>query len=336
MAHSPTLTSNKKVIDSTNKTLAHASAIQDNFIQAKYIQASPLQKLHNPLLEKAKVTLYVKRDDLIHPEFGGNKWRKLKHNLTYAKENGYQTLLTFGGAWSNHIYATAAAGKFFGFNTIGLIRGEEHLPLNETLSFAQDCGMQLHYLDRVIYRDKDKPEFLNKIKQQFGNVYILPEGGSNPLAIKGCREIIQEINSELKQYDVICCASGTGATLAGLISEFEDSPNNPNTEIIGFSALKGGDFLINDVKRFLKNTQSRTSWSIETKYHFGGYAKINNALKEFMKSFEAQFKFQLDAVYTSKMFYGLFHLIENNHFEAGTTIVAIHSGGIQGNRGFNL
>ncbi len=151
---------------------------------------SPLQQLKSPFLENANISLYIKRDDLLHPEFGGNKWRKLKHNLIYAKNNNYETLLTFGGAWSNHIYATAAAGKHFGFNTIGIIRGEEYSPLNATLAFAKDCGMQLHYIDRARYKQKNSTPFLENIKKQFGDVYILPEGGSNALAMKGREEII--------------------------------------------------------------------------------------------------------------------------------------------------
>ena len=299
------------------------------------LNPSPLQRLQGPLLEQADVQLYVKRDDLIHPQFGGNKWRKLKYNLEHARKNQFDTLLTFGGAWSNHIYATAAAGKHFGFNTIGLIRGEEHKPLNATLSFAKDCGMQLHYINRAEYRQKAEAAYLTKIKQQFADVYILPEGGSNSLALRGCAETVTEINNELeKPFDFICCASGTGATLAGLISMI-----NPDQTAIGFSALKGGEFLNHDVETFLqleKITSSTKNWRIETEFHFGGYAKVNDALLQFMSEFELQYGFALDAVYTGKMFYGLFELIKAKKFEPGTSIIAIHSGGLQGNKGFNL
>lgn len=299
------------------------------------VNPSPLQRLQSPLLEQADVQLYVKRDDLIHPRFGGNKWRKLKYNLEHARKNQFDTLLTFGGAWSNHIYATAAAGKHFGFNTIGLIRGEEHKPLNATLSFAKKCGMQLHYINRAEYRQKAEAAYLTKIKQQFADVYILPEGGSNSLALRGCAETVTEINNELdKPFDFICCASGTGATLAGLISMI-----NPEQTAIGFSALKGGEFLNHDVETFLqreKITSSTKNWRIETGFHFGGYAKVNDALLRFMSEFELQYGFALDAVYTGKMFYGLFELINEKKFEPGTSIIAIHSGGLQGNKGFNL
>jgi 1-aminocyclopropane-1-carboxylate deaminase/D-cysteine desulfhydrase-like pyridoxal-dependent ACC family enzyme len=303
---------------------------------------SPLQRLQSTFLDRADIQLYVKRDDLIHPQFGGNKWRKLKYNLVHARENQFDTLLTFGGAWSNHIYATAAAAKHFGFNSIGIIRGEKHTPLNPTLSFAKKCGMQLHYITRAEYRQKHEDHYLEKLKQEFGNVYLLPEGGSNALAVKGCKEIVDEINYEISSpFDVICCASGTGATLAGLVRAIE-----PEQSAIGFSALKGGDFLRDDVETFLMRTEqedvntsadnARSNWTIEQRFHFGGYAKTDDELIDFMQRFQSQYGIELDAVYTGKMFYGLFKLIESGAFKPGTVIVAVHSGGLQGNKGFNL
>ena len=305
------------------------------------ITASPLQQLKSAFLDKANVNLFVKRDDLIHPEFGGNKWRKLKYNLIHAKKNSFDTLLTFGGAWSNHIYATAAAGKQFGFNTIGIIRGEKHCPLNATLSFAEDCGMQLYYVDRKQYRQKDEPSFQEKLIKQHGNAYILPEGGSNSLALKGCEEIIQEINTQLNEpFDIICCASGTGATLAGIIAAIASDESNHKQIAVGFSALKNGAFLKTEVNNFLKRYGTEypllTDWNIECNYHFGGYAKINDELIQFMKNFQSQYNITLDAVYTAKMFYGLFEQIKTGTIKPGSTIIAIHSGGLQGNKGFNL
>ena len=299
---------------------------------------SPLQQLHNEILDKTGVQLYVKRDDLIHPQFGGNKWRKLKYNLIDAREKQNDTLLTFGGAWSNHIYATAAAASHFGFHSIGMIRGEEHTPLNPTLNFAKSCGMQLHYIDRDQYRLKHQPDYLEKIKQKFGDVYLLPEGGSNELALVGCEEIVHEIYESGQEFDVICCASGTGATLAGLARTIT------GTQLaIGFSALKGGDFLCEEVTSFLNSPDSeaaspssKKNWQVEQDFHFGGYAKIDEQLIRFMKQFQAQHGFELDAVYTGKMFYGLFNRIESGYFKPGTVIIAVHSGGLQGNKGFNL
>ena len=296
---------------------------------------SPLQQLDSPLLKEANIHLYVKRDDLLHPEFGGNKWRKLKYNLIYARENNFNTLLTFGGAWSNHIYATAAAGKHFGFNTIGIIRGEQSEIPSETLLFAEKCGMHLHYISRSEYRQKNKNNFLQAIRKKFNNPYILPEGGSNALAIKGCEEIIDEINLVMNgSFNTICCASGTGATLAGLINKIK-----AQQAAIGFSALKNGDFLINDVNSFLLEEKTKSianNWRIETEFHFGGYAKINPRLINFIQSFQEQYNIPLDAVYTGKMFYGLLSLIKRKHFPPGSKIIAIHSGGLQGNKGFKL
>ncbi len=296
---------------------------------------SPLQQLDSPFLDEANIQLYVKRDDLLHPKFGGNKWRKLKYNLISARENNVNTLLTFGGAWSNHIYATAAAGKHFGFNTIGIIRGEQSETPSETLLFAEKCGMHLHYISRSEYRQKNRNDFLQAIRKKFNSPYILPEGGSNALAIKGCEEIIDEINMDIDApFDAICCASGTGATLAGLVNKIKTEQM-----AIGFSALKNGNFLIDDVNAFLreKKTKSTTnSWRIETEFHFGGYAKITPELINFIQTFQAQYNIPLDVIYTGKMFYGLFSLIKRKHFLPGSKIIAIHTGGLQGNKGFKL
>ncbi len=306
------------------------------------IANSPLQRLQSPFLQKAGIQLYVKRDDLIHPQFGGNKWRKLKYNLIHFKENKFDRLLTFGGAWSNHIYATAAAGKHFNINTIGLIRGEQHTPLNACISFARECGMELHYIDRVSYREKNELAYQQHLQEQFSNVYILPEGGSNLLALKGCKEIVSEINAEIDQpFDLICCASGTGATLAGIISAINADPGGANQRAIGFSALKGGEFLQQDVLSFLQQENpgkeiADNNWNIESRFHFSGYAKINDELVRFMRDFRNTYGFELDAVYTAKMFYGLFKQIESGVFRQGSSIVAVHSGGLQGNKGFNL
>ena len=319
-----------------SEVIAHSSTGHSN-LDVSALAVSPLQQLQSPFLEQANVLLYVKRDDLIHPQFGGNKWRKLKYNLINARENQFDTLLTFGGAWSNHIYATAAAGKHFGFKTIGIIRGEQHSPLNATLSFAKACGMQLHYITRAEYRQKNEALFIQKLTQKFGNVYILPEGGSNALAIKGCKEIVNEISQQLdRPFDTICCASGTGATLAGLISAIKPAPAKHQPLAIGFSALKGGHFLNDEVKAFLQDKKVHANWRIESSFHFGGYAKINDELIHFMQEFQPQYGFALDAVYTGKMFYGLFNLIQNKTFKRGTTIITLHSGGLQGNAGYNL
>ena len=291
-----------------------------------------IQKIEDDLLLENKINLYLFRDDLNGPIKGnphvtGNKWRKLKYNIQEAKKIKSTTLLTFGGAFSNHIHATAAAGKAFGLKTIGLIRGEEHLPLNPTLQFAIENDMHIQYLDRTTYKKKSEDDFINQLKIKFPNAYILPEGGTNSLAIKGSQEITNDISIP---YDCICCPCGTGGTLTGVIAS-----SNPTTNILGFSALKG-NFLAGEIQQLLIKNQLNKSnkWSINSDYHFGGYAKIKPPLIHFIKNFKEKHNIQLDPVYTGKMMFGIFDLIEKKYFKEHTNIVAIHTGGQQGIAGF--
>lgn len=294
---------------------------------------SPLHSIEVP--GGKDITLLLKREDLLYhpsaPEFCGNKWRKLKYNLYEAADLGHETLLTFGGAFSNHIAAVAAAGRLLGFRTIGLIRGEADAANNPTLAKAQDYGMELHFLTRTMYREKNDPAFRQKLTHQFGEVFILPEGGSNELALKGCEELADEIvlQSGTKLPDVVCCAAGTGGTMAGLIRGF-----GGKTHLMGFPALKGS-FMTAAVQDFLPQADPG-NWSINSDYHFGGYAKHSPQLIEFIRKFHQQHQILLDPVYTGKMLFGVFDLIEKGHFAAGSTVLAIHSGGIQGNSGMNL
>ena len=252
----------------------------------------------------------------------------MKYNLAAAAQQKHDTLLTFGGAYSNHIYATAAAGKRLGFRTIGIIRGEAHDQLNATLQFARDCGMQLEYVDRATYRNKSSADYITSLEKKYGRFYLLPEGGSNTLALKGCAEIVEEINQE---FDFICSACGTGATLAGIISGL-----NKTQQAIGFPVLKGGDFLTGEIQNFLQQAgiKSAAHWQLNSDYHFGGYAKTTAELWTFIEQFEKDFNVPLDGVYTGKMFFGLFDLIKQGYFVRGSRIVAIHTGGLQGNSGF--
>ena len=287
----------------------------------------PVQKLENELLREKQIELYVRREDLLHPEVSGNKWRKLKYNLLAAAEQNADTLLTFGGAFSNHIAAVSAAGKLFGFRTIGVIRGEEHFPLNPTLQKAAEKGMQLHYLDRETYRHKNAIEFQEKLKQQFGRVYIIPEGGTNTLALKGCAEIINDMQQE---FDVLCCSAGTGGTAAGLLCGL-----NGNKQTHVFSALKG-NFLKAEIDALTQLGCGKTfrNWVLQTDYAFSGYAKTKPQLFAFMKDFEQQFQIPLEPVYTGKMFFGLFDLIGKDYFPVSSKLLAVHTGGLQGNAGF--
>lgn len=304
----------------------------DFFGNTPFRLPTPLQPIQDTVTEAAGITLYMKREDLIHPQISGNKSRKLKYNLLEAKKRGKDTLLTFGGAYSNHIYAVAAAGKLFNFCTIGIIRGEETLPLNPTLTFATACGMQLHYINRSDYRLKDTTEFTTQLIEKFGNFYLIPEGGSNALAVKGCMEIVEEITVP---FDYLCCACGTGGTMAGLIAALEGQQ-----KAIGFSALKGGGFLYDEVKSLLKDYYSLhpsswnviipNNWEINLDHHFGGYAKTTPELINFIQTFETAHAIPLEQVYTGKMLFGLYDLIKKGYFRRGETIVAIHTGGLQG------
>lgn len=259
----------------------------------------------------------------------GNKWHKMKYNLQEARKQGKNTLLTFGGAYSNHIYATAAAGKIFNLNTIGIIRGEEHLPLNPTLSFAKDNGMKLYYLDRTSYREKNSPEIINQLRKKFGDFYLLPEGGTNEFAVKGCGEIISKINID---FNFVCCPCGTGGTLAGLISGLQG-----HNFALGFAVLKGASFLKRDVSSLLKisGNSSLINWDINLDYHFGGYAKFNSALMDFISRFTLLTKIPIEPIYTGKMLFGIYDLISKDYFNEGSRIVALHTGGLQGLRGLS-
>lgn len=265
----------------------------------------------------------VKREDLLHAEVSGNKWRKLKYNLITAKTEGHDTLLTFGGAYSNHIHASAAAASEMGFKSIGIIRGEEHLPLNDTLKFATRKGMRLEYMARDQYSNKNAVDIIDELKRKFGEFFLVPEGGTNDLAIQGCEEIITELTTP---FDYICCAAGTGGTVSGLIAGLDG-----HHQALGFSALKG-KFLHQTVAELLARTQGKTydNWQMMDDYHFGGYAKINAELINFIRNFWYKHHILLDPIYTGKMMYGIYDLIHKGHFPTGSRILALHTGGIQG------
>ncbi len=289
---------------------------------------SPLQQLFDPLFEEKKVQFWLKREDLNHPTLPGNKWRKLKYNLQAAKSAGKETLLTFGGAYSNHIAAVAAAGAAFGFSTIGIIRGEEAAIQNKTLMQAVEQGMQLHFISRASYREKENSDFIDQLYTTFGEFYLLPEGGTNDLAVKGCEEIANEITID---YDYLCCSCGTGGTLAGLITA-----DQGHHQLLGFSALKGIQDMEDKISALVMTRSGKqfTNWSVNHQYHFGGYAKLPPELFDFIETFLLKNNILLDPVYTGKMLFGLNDLIRMDYFERGSIIIAIHTGGLQGWNGF--
>lgn len=277
------------------------------------------------LLHDKKISLAIKREDLLHPQISGNKYRKLKYNLIEAKKKGFKTLLTFGGAYSNHIVATAYAGKKEGFHTIGVIRGEELVhswQQNPTLQLAVEHGMRLHFITRGQYQRKEEESVLNTLRETYGAFYLLPEGGSNVLAVKGCEEIL---NASDVDFDIICTAVGTGGTLAGLANAAHN-----NQLVMGFPALKG-DFLNDSIRKFV----ARSNWELVTDYHFGGYAKVTKELVVFINQFRKQTGIPLDPVYTGKMIFGILEMVKGGQFKPHTRILAIHTGGLQGIFGMN-
>jgi 1-aminocyclopropane-1-carboxylate deaminase len=276
-------------------------------------------------IENSSVRLFVRREDLIHPFVSGNKFRKLRYNLAEAEKQNFTKLVTFGGAFSNHIAAVAFAGKLLGFETIGIIRGDEleaNWRDNPTLVFANSCGMQFEFVSREVYRTKEDVFFLDALKTKFGDFYSIPEGGTNELAVKGCEEILTETD---KEFDYVCVSVGTGGTISGLInSAFEGQ------KIIGFPALKG-DFLQKDICKFAK----KDNWILNLDYHFGGYGKVTDELIAFINRFNEKYKIPLDPIYTGKMVFGVLDLIEKDFFKKEAKILLIHTGGLQGIEGIN-
>lgn len=285
-------------------------------------------KVENQLVfsdEETNIEVFIKREDMIHPFVSGNKFRKLKYNLIEAKKKGFKVLLTFGGAFSNHIAAVSAAGRLEGFETIGIIRGEElgdKIPENPTLSFAQQNGMQLEFVSRTQYREKKDEKFIKSLEEKFGQFYLIPEGGTNDLAVQGCMEILTDGD---EKFNYIACAVGTGGTISGIIKSSSNFQ-----KVLGFPALKG-DFLQNEIRNFV--TQS--NWEIITGYEFGGYGKITSELIQFMNDFHRSTQILLDPIYTAKMVFGVRDLIKKGYFPHNSRVLLIHTGGIQGIDGVN-
>ena len=298
---------------------------------AQIVGHSPLVFLPDPFPEPVPIRLYLKRDDLLHPLVSGNKWRKLKYNLLEAGRLGIKTLLTFGGAYSNHLYATAAAGRVFGFNTIGIVRGDELTgspdrpkPLNPTLTFCREQGMTLRFVDRATYLRANDTDYLADLQARYGPCYILPEGGTNPLAIQGTAELMPELYAQLGMWPTaVACAVGTGGTLAGLIRSAPSS-----VRVLGISALKVPEntkVCFDGLPELLPRNVN-----ILTTYHHGGYARTTPELLAFIRSFEQKNGILLEQVYTGKLLFALYDLACNGYFPDQATVVAVHTGGLQG------
>lgn len=273
--------------------------------------------LENQLFKDKKLKVLVQIDQSPYDQCSGNKWWKLKYNLLEAKEKKYTSVLTFGGAFSNHILAVSKACQNLGISSIGIIRGDEIDGTNSTLSKARQNGMKLNFIDRATYRDKENIDW----NELYKNCYIIPEGGTNQLAVEGCKELLIT-----NTFDYVCCSVGTGGTISGIINSL-----TKDQFAIGFSALKNGYFLENTINEYVESQ----NWSLNHDFHFNGYAKMNKELVDFMNDFKKTFQISLDPVYTSKLFYGVFKLIEQDFFEENNTILIVHSGGLQAIQGMN-
>lgn len=316
----------------------------------------PLETIEHPLFTEKGLIFQILRTDKTDPCISGNKWFKLKHNLSAAKKQNYKTLLSFGGPYSNHLHALAAAGNVYGFNTIGIIRGEEHLPLNPTLSDITAQGMKLYYINRKAYRNKHQPAIIEQLRalitkddpfcegKSANQFYLVPEGGTNELAVLGASEIASFIPND---SDYVCVPCGTGGTMAGIItglSSVKPQKSHPfqtlpfQTKVLGFPAIKGGQFLKQVVQELLKQQKiisPITPWELFYDWSFGGFGKINQQLTLFIDDFEKKYQVELDPVYTAKMMYAIVSMAEMDFFPRGSKIIAIHTGGLQGKRGMN-
>jgi len=285
---------------------------------------SILTKIDDPLLAQYQIELWMKRDDLLHPVVSGNKWRKLKYIIDHALSLGVDTLVSMGGAYSNHLHALAFVGKVLGLKTIGLVRGEQPEILTPTLQDMRNWGMELKFVSRSDYRQFRQYKDWQDLPGLKPRQYWVPEGGAQTLALKGVAELVDEIDVP---YDTICVPCGTGTTLAGII---EAAPQQ--VSVLGFAAFKNAAYLRSEVDSVLSH--SRNGWQINLDYHFGGFAKTNAELNAFIEDFELKTTIPLDPVYTGKMMYAIYDLIQKHYFKPGERIIAVHTGGLQGRRGF--
>lgn len=281
---------------------------------------SPLQEVEDDRFTRRGVRLLLKRDDLIHPDLIGNKWRKLAPNLTAAAG---RPILTFGGAYSNHLRASAAAGRLLGLPTVGVVRGDElsDRPLNPSLTRCVSDGMRLHFVDRSTYRRKTDPSVLEAIGRAAGasDAYVVPEGGSNGLAVRGCVTLGEELRG---RADVVAVACGTGGTFAGLAAGL-----GPGQRALGIPVLKGG-FLTADIEALQREAfgDRRGDWSLDDRFHFGGYARTTPELDTFAKDFEQRHGVGVERLYVAKLLYGLVASVEEGAFETGARVAAVITG----------
>lgn len=279
--------------------------------------------LRDVWLEERQVRLGMLRLDLVHPLVSGNKWFKLKENIQAARASGRRSLLSFGGAYSNHLHALAAAAAAYGLHAIGVVRGLPGDTLSPTLEDCRSMGMELQFVSREIYRRKEDPEYLASLQQHYPEAWLVPEGGNNEAGMSGAGAIASRIPADT---GMVCLPVGTGATFSGIRAKLDR-----HIPMTGFTAMKGGGYLEPGIAGVLPDGQD--NWRLETSFHFGGFARYDDVLLRFINGFYERHNIQLDFVYTGKMMYGIYELIRTGIIQAGTHLVCIHTGGLQGNRG---
>ncbi|WP_448213594.1 1-aminocyclopropane-1-carboxylate deaminase/D-cysteine desulfhydrase [Colwellia sp. MEBiC06753] len=285
---------------------------------------SPIQALTHPLFTKHQLQVFIKRDDLIHPIISGNKWRKLQGNIEYAKANDYSGILSFGGAFSNHIHALAYACQQQQLKTIGIIRGEPEYQHNYTLSWAKHWQMQLNFVDRITYKRRYQQDYLDELTSQYPDYFIVPEGGTNQLALTGMAGVIDELTNQL-EFDSLMLPIASGGTTAGLIAA-----DNGEHQILSIAVLKQAEYLLQEIKALLPNGATSTNWRLLTEFHRGGYAKFSAEDCINLAELTTHFNVPFEPIYSGKMLLALLDLIEQGYFPAGHRIVLLHTGGIQG------
>ncbi len=285
---------------------------------------APVEVLQDELFLQKKVSVSVLRLDKIHPVVSGNKLFKLHYFLQGAVTSVHKTILTFGGAWSNHLVATAYACNISGLKSIGIVRGKKPGILSPTLQQCISYGMQLKFISREVYAAKEEQHFINELKNEFGEYIIIPEGGYHPLGAKGAALIEETINAN--NYTHICTCTGTATTLAGLLI------NSNGQQIISVPALKGMIDIENRISYLCGSNFKKDNLQIFNDYHFGGYAKKTTELISFMNYLWQQHQLPTDFVYTAKLFFAIYDKIKNNYFEEKSDILCLHTGGLQGNK----
>lgn len=300
---------------------SHSFSLSPSFIP-------PLQALHWPAFTDAGVSLKVLRLDLIDPLLGGNKWFKLQRNIEAIRAAGNPRVLTFGGAWSNHLRAVAAAGQRFGFETVGLVRGELVEPLNPSLCLARGCGMHLQAMTRSDYRRKHEPDMLAWLEQEFGPHYLIPEGGSNAAGVQGCEMLADYLCWDHSAgHRVVALACGTGATMAGLIRGLQGKKQV--VHVLGVAVLKADGYIPDQVRRWLGEESARpVSWQVIEDAHCGGYARSSVELEMFLEEFAGCSDMPVEPVYTGKLLFALHRQLGRGRFLPGTEIILLHTGGI--------